>query len=167
MTSLTDAEREWVAIGAAIGAGCQPCTEYHMRAAIKLDLDPAEILRATSEAHDVRLQGGEAVVAVAHRVLRSNAQESTKDCAQLDLRQTLVGIGAAAGCNAGGLVERYLATAAALGLSQGMLGESIEIAELVKNRAADFLRRDVARALGESAIVAASSADSTASCCGG
>ena len=50
MTALTDAQKEFVAIGAAIGAGCQPCTQYHVRAALKAGLGQDEILRALDQA---------------------------------------------------------------------------------------------------------------------
>jgi AhpD family alkylhydroperoxidase len=57
MASLTDRQREFVALGAAIGAGCQPCTQYHVRAALKAGLGQEEILRALDQAQTVRQQG--------------------------------------------------------------------------------------------------------------
>ena len=69
MTSLTDAQREFVALGAAIGAGCQPCTQYHVRAALKAGLSPEEIRRAIDEAQAVRQEGGVAVANVGRTML--------------------------------------------------------------------------------------------------
>jgi AhpD family alkylhydroperoxidase len=168
MTSLTQTEREWVAIGAAIGAGCHPCTEYHVRAGFELGLEESDIARAVAEALDVRVRGGEAVAAIADGVLGSTALRREAPRAELDLRQTLVGIGAAAGCNAGGLLRGYLAAAGGRGLSLAMLRESLKIAEMVKGRAAEFLRRDAEGVLGATAPVAEAPAVSgVASCCGG
>jgi AhpD family alkylhydroperoxidase len=50
MESLTDKESELVAIGASIGAGCRPCTKYHVAAALKNGFTDEEVLRAIDEA---------------------------------------------------------------------------------------------------------------------
>lgn len=164
MASLTDAQREFVAIGAAIGAGCQPCTQYHVGAALKSGLSPEEIRRAIDEAHAVRREGGIAVANVGRMILGLDDEEAQGDNRPWDQPQALVYIGAAAGCNAGSLLARYLEAASGLGLSAEELGEALQIAQVVKERAADFLRKDVERTLGRLPATAGAPGDS-ASCC--
>ena len=164
MESLTDAERELVAIGAAVGAGCQPCTQYHVRAALKASLSRDEILRALDEAQVVRQEGGVAVANVGRRSLGVGQEEQRRGQPK-DRWQALVYIGSAAGCNAGSLLARYLEGTSELGLSAEQLGEAVQIAQAVKERGAQgFFAKEVERALGQLAPAAAPS--DSASCCG-
>ena len=169
MTALTDAQREFVALGAAIGAGCQPCTQYHVRAALKVGLTPEEIRRAMDEAQAVRQEGGVAVANVGRRHL-GLGEEAQADSGPSEGPQALVYIGSATGCNAGGLLARYLEVASGLGFSAEQLGEAVQIAQVVKEEGAQgFFARDVERALarlGRVAPAAAAVSSGSASCCG-
>ena len=168
MTALTDAQREFVAIGAAIGAGCQPCTQYHVRAALKAGLSREEILRSLDEAEAVRRQGGAAVAAVGRTTLGFGGEEPPGTAQPSDGRQALVYIGAAAGCNSGGLLARYLEAAGGLGLSAEELAEAVQVAQTVKERGAmGFFAKDVERALARLGRVAPTpaAAGGSASCC--
>jgi len=165
MASLTDAQREFVALGAAIGAGCQPCTQYHVRAALKAGLSREEILRALDQAQAVRQEGGVAVANVGRTMLGLGEEAQGEGCL-CDVSQALVYIGSAAGCNAGGLLARYLEAASGLGLSPEALAEAVEVAQAVKEKGAmGFFARDVERALGKLAATPAV-AGGSASCCG-
>ena len=165
MTALTDAQREFVALGAAIGAGCQPCTQYHVRAALKAGLGREEILRALDEAQAVRREGGVVVANVGRRLLELAEEEGRCDGSPSEGPQALVYIGSATGCNAGGLLARYLEAASGLGFSAEQLGEAVQIAQVVKEKGAQgFFVRDVEGVLGAPAAAAASSG--SASCCG-
>lgn len=165
MASLTDAQREFVALGAAIGAGCQPCTQYHVRAALKAGLSREEILRALDQAQAVRQEGGVAVANVGRTTLGLDEEAPGGSCL-CDASQALVYIGSAVGCNAGGLLARYLEGANGLGFSAEQLSEAVQIAQAVKEKGAQgFFARDVERALGKLAPTAAV-ASGPASCCG-
>ena len=165
MGSLTDAQREFVALGAAIGAGCQPCTQYHVRAALKAGLGREEIQRALDQAQAVRQEGGVAVANVGRTMLGLGEEAQGQGCL-CDAPQALVYIGSAAGCNAGGLLARYLEAASGLGLSPEALAEAVEVAQAVKEKGAmGFFARDVERALGKLAP-APVAAGGSGSCCG-
>ena len=165
MTALTDVQRESVALGASVGAGCQPCTQYHVRAALKAGLSREEILRSLDEAEAVRRQGGVAVANVGRTMLGLGQEEAQVDAQPSDGRQALVYIGAAAGCNSGGLLARYLEGAGGLGLSAEELAEAVQVAQTVKEKGAmGFFAKDVERALGKLASTAAP-AGGSASCC--
>ncbi len=165
MTSLTDAQREFVALGAAIGAGCQPCTQYHVRAALKAGLNREDILRALDQAQAVRQEGGVAVANVGRTMLGLDEEAPGGGCL-CDASQALVYIGAAAGCNAGGLLARYLEGANGLGLSAEELGEALEVAQAVKEKGAmGFFAKDVERALARLGPAAPTPAGGSSSCC--
>ena len=166
MASLTDAERELVAIGAAIGAGCQPCTQYHVRAALESGLSREEIGRAIDAAQVVRQEGGITVAKVGKRMLGAGPEEAQPDVQPPDRPQLLVCIGSAVGCNGGGLLTGYIATAVErFGLSGEDLRSALEMAEMVKERAADFLCKDAERALEKLPVTAVGAAGGSASCC--
>jgi len=165
MSSLTDAQREFVALGAAIGAGCQPCTQYHVRAALKAGLGQEEILRALDQAQSVRQEGGVAVANVGRTMLGLDGEAQGQGCV-CDAAQALVHVGSAAGCNAGGLLARYLEAASGLGLSPEALAEAVEVAQAVKEKGAmGFFAKDVERALGK-LTPAPVIAGGSGSCCG-
>jgi AhpD family alkylhydroperoxidase len=167
MASLTDAQREFVALGAAIGAGCQPCTQYHVRAALKAGLGREEILRALDQAQAVRQEGGVAVANVGRTMLGLDEEAQGEGCL-CDASQALVYIGSAAGCNAGGLLARYLEAASGLGHSPEVLAEAVEVAQAVKEKGAmGFFAKDVERALARLGRVAPTpvAAGGSGSCC--
>ncbi len=51
--SMTEAIKELVAIGASVGAHCQPCLEYHLQAAIEIGISEADIRAAIAVGHAV------------------------------------------------------------------------------------------------------------------
>ena len=52
--ALTLKEKELVAVGSSVAAGCKPCTRYHLREARKAEASDAEIHRAVADAASVR-----------------------------------------------------------------------------------------------------------------
>jgi alkylhydroperoxidase/carboxymuconolactone decarboxylase family protein YurZ len=135
-----------------------------VRAALKAGLSPEEIRWAIDEAQAVRQEGGVVVANVGRRHLGLQEEEPRDGCAS-EGPQALVHIGSAVGCNAGGLLARYLEAASALGLSPEALAEAVEVAQAVKEKGAmAFFARDVERVLGKLAPTAAAVGGST-SCC--
>jgi AhpD family alkylhydroperoxidase len=172
MASLTDREKELVAIGASVGAGCQPCTGYHVRAGVKAGLTKDEVSGAIDGAQVVRREGGIAVSNLGRRILGVEHEQAEQVGEPEERGQALVYIGAAVGCNAGSLLTGYIGSAVErFGLSGEELRSALETAEGPKEGAAGFLRRDVKRALGQTekaAVVSGSPSEGggTGSCCG-
>lgn len=46
--TMTEAIKELVAIGASVGAHCQPCLEYHIQAAVEIGVSEADIRAAVA-----------------------------------------------------------------------------------------------------------------------
>jgi len=167
MATLTDKETELVAIGASIGAGCRPCTQYHVGAALKSGLTPDEVRRAIDEAQAVRCEGGIAVSNVGRSILGIEGEQVEQPIEPGERDQALVFIGAAAGCNAGGLLAAYVANAVQrLGFSGEDLRSALEMAETVKQHAAEFFRHDAEKGLKETGATAPDAGASPQSCCG-
>jgi len=148
MSILSDKEREAVAVGAAIGAGCRPCTQYHVNAALQAGLSREEVRLAVKDAEVLRIQAATGIAGYALHLLGDERGHDDRLCNPAERLQALAQIGAAAGANVGTLLDLLLPQARALGLSGGALQESVNVAAAVKKAAAGFFARDADRALG-------------------
>jgi len=149
--TLSELDKEFVAVGAAIGAGCHPCTQYHTGAALKTGLNAEQVLWAVEQAQAVRAGGGVAVANVGRRILGFQQQDAPGPEPPTCRYGALVALGAAAGCNSGVLLGEYSERAVGLGLTGSELRETVGVAEAVKAMAGKFLLRDVERVLGQAA----------------
>lgn len=70
---LGDQARELVALGAAVGAGCEPCLDHHVRKGREVGLTDAQIRAAVAMAMKVREAAGENVRALAARLVPAAA----------------------------------------------------------------------------------------------
>jgi AhpD family alkylhydroperoxidase len=147
METLTDTERETVAVAAAIAAGCQPCTQHHVREALRVGLTPEEVERAIDDARAVQAEGSTAVATTGWRLLGVEPKELPTNRGRSARTQALSYIGAAAGCNAGALLAQYIDDARGLGFSEEEMRGAVEAAAAVKRGAAMFLDREVERSL--------------------
>jgi AhpD family alkylhydroperoxidase len=154
MTELSDRQREAVAIGAAIGAGCRPCTQYHVKAALKAGLTADELRRAVRDAETVRVDAAVAIAEYAAQLLGDPEKHGQRLCSPAESQQALVQVGAAVGSNAGYLLDSLLTQSRGLGLSNEALRETVAVANKVKSAAAGFFERDAERALGREESIA-------------
>jgi len=69
MGELSDAQRELVAIGAALGSNCVPCIEFHIPEARKAGLGDRQIAEAVALADKVRQVPARKVLAAARGLL--------------------------------------------------------------------------------------------------
>ncbi len=145
MASLTDKECELVAIGASIGAGCRPCTRYHVGAALKNGLTAEEVRRAIDEAQAARCEAVALVGEVGRSSLGIDGGGNGNHLQPAGREQLLVCVGAAAGGNAANLVKLYTSGPVGADLSGEELQLALEIAEGVKEHAGEFFRRDADR----------------------
>lgn len=81
-TLVTDAVRELVAIGAAIGSNCEMCFRYHYREARRLGVSDEDIRLAVEMAQRVKEQPARSILALANRLLggRSTATPAQDGC---------------------------------------------------------------------------------------
>jgi len=142
---------ELVALGAAVGACCESCTRYDAIAARKTGLADAEVLRAIDVAEAVRREGGIAVADVGRYVMGFERERSQWSALPSGRSRALVFIGASAGCNAARLLRRYVASARRLDVWVEELRAALEIADVVKRHAAEFVRHGAEQALEEGA----------------
>lgn len=87
MNKLTSAERELVALGAALGSNCVPCIEYHVPEARKAGLGDRQIDEAIRLADKIRQVPARKVLEAALGMIPragagADSEQTGSDCAQ-------------------------------------------------------------------------------------
>jgi AhpD family alkylhydroperoxidase len=143
---LTNSERELVAIGAAIGAGCQPCLTYHLGAATQAGLSQAARLQALADGERVKRGQYDLLAALGRELLgiQPDAGPSADASASTDPAVELVSIGAAIGANSLPNVREHITAARATGRSPAQLGVAVKVAQAVQKKAAEITAGEVA-----------------------
>ena len=147
---LSQQDKELVAIGASVGAGCHPCLDYHLNAAKRTELADDRVLTAITTAQQVAAQAAQALA----RHLQCNLDTKNLSPAPPDALDTeLAAFGAALGANDRTNIERRLTAAAALGASPFQLRQALEVAHTVQTNAAAIHLRAAQHVLDQVASV--------------
>ncbi len=72
---------EYVALGAAIGANCEPCLKYHVAAALKVGITLPDIAKAVAMAAQVKETPARAILKLAERLTQPGGESTTNPCA--------------------------------------------------------------------------------------
>ena len=106
---LTQKEKELIACGAAVSAGCQKCANYHFKQAFEEGATKAEIQGAVAAATCVIGSSGEIMQRKAYALMEIEREEVPEQCSDEQDRMTvLVKIAAAVAANNTNNIERYL-----------------------------------------------------------
>jgi AhpD family alkylhydroperoxidase len=73
--SFSPAAAEYAAIGAAIGANCEPCLRFHVREALKVGLSLDDISRAIAVAESVKATPARNISKLAERLMHPDGSE--------------------------------------------------------------------------------------------
>jgi len=79
-TLFTEAVKELVAIGAAIGSNCEMCFKFHYNEARKLGVSKEEIRLAVQTAEAVKASPARAITELAEKYLREPAAKAAPCC---------------------------------------------------------------------------------------
>lgn len=141
---LSTEQKELVAVGASVGAGCQPCLSHHLKAGAKDGLEGERLLAAVTSAERV---SAEAAVAMGDHARATLGSSVTVPAMLSRLEEALASLGAALGANDVANIERQLRAAADLGASWPQLQQAIVTAHTVQENAARIHRREAERLL--------------------
>jgi AhpD family alkylhydroperoxidase len=160
-------QKELVAVGASVGAGCHPCVDHHLKAGAKAGLESEQLLAAVTSAERVT---AEAAVRMGDHVRGKLGPTVTEPALLSRLEEALASLGAALGANDARNIERHLRTALDLGGTKPQLEHAIETAHTVQENAARIHLHEAERLLDALAAPVAASeneADSGDGCgCG-
>jgi AhpD family alkylhydroperoxidase len=72
---------EYVALGAAIGANCEPCLKYHVAAALKVGITLPDIAKAVAMAAKVKETPARAILKLAEQLTQTGGENAGISCA--------------------------------------------------------------------------------------
>ncbi len=72
---------EYVALGAAIGANCEPCLRYHVAEALKVGISHADIAKAVALAANVKEAPARNILKLAERLTKPGGESAGSSCA--------------------------------------------------------------------------------------
>lgn len=130
--TLAPDQKELVAIGASVGAGCLPCSSYHFNLSRKMGIETGRMLAAALEAESVVNDAKERLSAHVHDELDPDTGEPA-EMPLLD--RELAALGAAIAANSFPNIRRHILEASKCGLSRRQLAEAIGIAGRVQQKA--------------------------------
>jgi AhpD family alkylhydroperoxidase len=130
--ALTPKQKELVAVGASIAAGCRPCTEHHFDAARQAGVTDAEIRRAVDCALAIRERSGQLMATLADQLLDTPPRRDLPERVGGTVIDELVAAAAALAVNWVAGVEDHLTIAKALGASGRQIQNALGMARLVK-----------------------------------
>ncbi len=131
---LSPQAREFVAVGASVGAGCHPCVTHHLKAGAEAGLGAQELEAAITAAERVIADSSARMAQHARRQLPAPAGSAGADGPAVAV--ALAALGAAVAANSMPNIERYLTEAAQLDVSGGELTDAVNVAHEVQRNAA-------------------------------
>jgi AhpD family alkylhydroperoxidase len=135
-------ERELAAVGISVATGCKPCTDYHVKAARKARASDDEIGRAVAAALSVRTSA--TAIMEAHALAHlgeAGHGGGTGGGGETDRAKVLVSVGAALGVNCTSSLDKHLAAARAIGISDQDVADIVKLAVFIKGMAASHVNR--------------------------
>jgi AhpD family alkylhydroperoxidase len=144
--NLNAEQKELVAVGASVGAGCKPCVSHHLKAGAQAGLGGEQLLAAVASAERI---GAEAAVAMGDHAREKLGASVSSPALLSRLEEALASLGAALGVNDATNIERQLRAAAHLGASRSQLQQAIDTAHTVQENAARIHLREAERLLDE------------------
>ena len=135
--TLTQKEKELVAVAASIASGCLPCMTHHIQAMREAEASEAEILGAIGIALDVRDNATEMMAEAAQGNLNYEYPGKPPSGSIEQPIANLVALGAALACNSVTGLEYYSATTKAAGASTRQIQTAIGIARSIRKSAAE------------------------------
>ncbi len=139
--SLNLKEKELVAIGASVAAGCKPCTNYHLKKVREAGASYEEINKAILNAVNVRNS--------AKKIMEAHALhlENVKDTDEYDRNENttrikeLVSVAAAFAVNCTSNLEKHIALAQNVGISDNEVKSVLDLALFIKGQASSHVDR--------------------------
>jgi AhpD family alkylhydroperoxidase len=140
--ALTPREKELVAIGISVAAGCKPCTDHHAAVARKARASDEEIRRAAEVALAVRRNATDIMEAYALAHLGEDRDVAGFGLLEEPNRITaLVCLGAAFAVNCVASLEHHLAAAMEAGVPDDEIKQVTALAAFIKQKAASHVER--------------------------
>lgn len=154
---LNGHDKEVVAVAASVAAGCRPCTAYHLKEARRVGVREDDIAKAVAGAVCVR---NSATEGMRRHGLGLEPPPAECGCGAGDRLAELAALGASLAVNCTANIDKHLAFARAIGVSEDDIDDAAAVATMIRGKAVEhaeaayFQHRPTAE-------------PAPASCCGG
>lgn len=138
---MTLKEKELVAVGISVVAGCKPCTDYHLRAVRKAKASDEEIRRVIDDAIRVRASAQQVMENYGLGQLDAAPSVDARSGGETRRLAELVSVGAAFAVRCTTNLEKHLAAAATLGITGDEVQAVIRLARLITAKAATHVEK--------------------------
>ena len=147
---LTQKEKELIAVGGSVSAGCVKCSNYHFKQAFEQGASMDEVHRAVVAATAVIYNSVEISQRNAFRLMDIERQEVMVGGDEAEgALTTLIKLAAAVAVNNVINVKRYIEIADKLGVSSSKVHLTIKLAQVIQNRAGEFIEEAIGEASPE------------------
>ncbi|MGF1757101.1 carboxymuconolactone decarboxylase family protein [Photobacterium sagamiensis] len=137
----TDKEKELVAVGISVAAGCRPCTKYHYKHAREMEISDDEIRRAVEAAISVRKQAAINMESFAITNLKSGDEGDSNSLLGDDRISVMVRIGAAYAVNSTADLEIQLMVTESVAISGDELQAIAKLAGFIRGKAISHVEK--------------------------
>jgi len=141
--SITIMEKELIAVGISVAAGCKPCTDYHLKAVRRAGASDDEVEHAIADALAVREDATRIMEDYALGRLgeagMDNDPAGGEETVETDRMEVAVSLGAAFAVNCTSSLQRYLATAESVDISQEDIEKIVKLAAFIRDKAASHV----------------------------
>jgi AhpD family alkylhydroperoxidase len=153
---LEQRDKERAAIGASIGANCQPCIEHHLAAGREAGLSDAELGEAVTTAHAIQREALDLLSGRIYQLLgHGGATPEPAAPDRLSKARELVALGVSVGANSHPLLHLHIGAALDVGLELHQVRSALKMAGYVQRHAAELTAREVSRVLADRVPAAA------------
>ncbi len=136
--SLSTKDKELVAVGASLAAGCKPCTNYHFKKVRSARASDEEIKQAMLNAIAVRDRAKQIMESHGFRLLGlrfGRAEEDEENAVETSRITELVSVAAAFAVNCKTSLKKHLETARTFGVADDEIQEVLDLAKFIKGKA--------------------------------
>jgi AhpD family alkylhydroperoxidase len=138
--ALTVKEKELVNIGASVATGCRPCTDYHFKKLRAANACDKEIEQAITDAMTVR--DSARTIMESHGLKHLGIEKPTENgdsVGETTRIKELVSVGAAFAVNCTANLEKHMAAARAVGITEDEIRSVLDAAAFIKGEAQHYV----------------------------
>jgi len=148
MPRLTAKEKELIAVGTAVSAGCQRCCNYHFKQVFEEGATVDEVEAAVASSALVIQHADEQMQRKAYVLMSIEREEQElDDKGDTEQIALLVKVGAAVASNCSPTIEHYIAAAKAMDIEIGNIRYAIKIAKMILGKAGEFADEAIAEVI--------------------
>ena len=145
---LNQMEKELIAVGCAVSAGCQRCCNYHFKKVFEVGANLEEVKKAVQDATSTIHHADEMMQRKAYALMEIHRQELPLTIEAVDRMAALVKLGAAVASNCSPTITEHLTAARSARATDSELKVTVKLAKMILGKAGEFADQAISDALG-------------------